>query len=123
MTPREQEARRLYQATGNQSTVARLMGISRERVRQLLNRTPKAEGRRRRQWATEEFRPKPWPREEGKPMTLREFIRQNRAQLDECIARALNRPTNPYPNDEERRLWVLNDEGLYRWAKSEGCRI
>jgi hypothetical protein len=23
-------------------------------------------------------------------------------------------------NDEERRLWVLNDEPLYRWWKSEG---
>lgn len=22
-------------------------------------------------------------------------------------------------NDEERRLWVLNDEGLYNWFKSE----
>ena len=22
-------------------------------------------------------------------------------------------------NDEERRLWVLNDEGLYNWYKSE----
>lgn len=22
-------------------------------------------------------------------------------------------------NDDERRLWVLNDEGLYNWWKSE----
>ena len=22
-------------------------------------------------------------------------------------------------NDRERELWVLNDEGLYRWYKSE----
>jgi hypothetical protein len=26
-------------------------------------------------------------------------------------------------NDEERRLWVLNDEGLYNWARSEGVPI
>lgn len=26
-------------------------------------------------------------------------------------------------NDEERRLWILNDEGLYSWARSEGVRI
>ncbi len=26
-------------------------------------------------------------------------------------------------NDEERRLWILNDEGLYEWARSEGVKI
>lgn len=26
-------------------------------------------------------------------------------------------------DDEERRLWILNDEGLYQWARSEGVRI
>lgn len=26
-------------------------------------------------------------------------------------------------NDEERRLWVLNDEGLYRWWRSNRCGI
>lgn len=56
-------------------------------------------------------------------MTLRQFIRDNRAELDQCIARALGREKNPHPNDEERRLWILNDEGLYRWAKAEGVRI
>jgi hypothetical protein len=25
-------------------------------------------------------------------------------------------------NDEERRLWVLNDEGLYNWYCSEASR-
>ena len=47
-------------------------------------------------------------------MTLRQFIQDNRAELDQCIARALGREKNPRPNDEERRLWILNDEGLYR---------
>ena len=29
-----------------------------------------------------------------------------------------------YPmNDEERRLWVLNDEGLYRWWKDTGLAL
>jgi hypothetical protein len=56
-------------------------------------------------------------------MTLREFIRENRKELDACIARALNREENPRANDEERRLWILNDEGLYNWARSEGVRI
>jgi len=55
-------------------------------------------------------------------MTLREFIRRYRRELDEAIRRALNRPEFPL-NDQERRQWVLNDEGLYRWAKREGVRI
>jgi hypothetical protein len=58
-------------------------------------------------------------------MTLREFIRENRNELDRAIARAMGRTVEelPYRNDEERRLWVLNDEGLYNWARSEGVRI
>lgn len=67
-------------------------------------------------------------------MTLREFIRANRAELDAAINGALyrydgngGRGTIPTPpptrNDAERREWILNDEGLYRWARSAGCRI
>ena len=56
-------------------------------------------------------------------MTLQQFIKENRAELDKCIARAMGRDENPYPNDQERRQWILNDEGLYRWAKSEGVRL
>ena len=56
-------------------------------------------------------------------MTLRDFIRDNRGELDACIARAIGQDTNPRANDEERRQWVLNDEGLYNWARSEGVRI
>lgn len=56
-------------------------------------------------------------------MTLRDFIKTNRAELDQCIARALRQDKNPRPTDEERRLWILNDEGLYNWARSEGVRI
>ena len=52
-------------------------------------------------------------------MSLREWIRQNRAELDQYIQR--ESPGAPR-NDHERRLWVLNDEGLYMWAKSEGVR-
>ena len=55
-------------------------------------------------------------------MTLKEFIKENRQELDKCIERALGQPS-PRKNDEERRLWILNDEGLYRWARSEGVRI
>jgi len=48
--------------------------------------------------------------------TLREFIRENRKDIDEVSG-------SPYSNDEERRLWVLNNEALYHWARSRGVRI
>lgn len=73
-------------------------------------------------------------------MKLQEFVRQNRTQLDEIISKAVSfvpatagcfchrRGTNHYHeapklNDSERRQWILNDEGLYSWARSEGVRI
>jgi hypothetical protein len=67
-------------------------------------------------------------------MTIREFIRQHRKELDQAILGAIYRydgnggkGTIPdgarVSNDEERRQWILNDEGLYRWARSEGVRI
>ena len=53
-------------------------------------------------------------------MTLQQFIKQHRHELDNAIANIV--PDAP-KNDDERRLWVLNDEGLYQWARSEGVRI
>jgi len=53
-------------------------------------------------------------------MTMQQFIKENREELDNAIQRAA--PGSPR-NDSERRLWILNDEGLYRWARSEGVRI
>lgn len=66
-------------------------------------------------------------------MKLSDFIRENRQELDDCINRALyehdgkgGRGTIPDPpphrNDSERRLWILNDEGLYNWARSCGVK-
>ncbi len=48
--------------------------------------------------------------------TLQDFIEEHRQEIDEITKSA-------YKNDEERRLWILNDEGLYNWARSEGVRI
>lgn len=53
--------------------------------------------------------------------SFREFIREHREELDRCILRVC--PNATYFNDEERRQWVLNDEGLYQWARSEGVNI
>jgi hypothetical protein len=53
-------------------------------------------------------------------MTMKEFIEEYRQEIDEEIKRVCN---NCRINDRERRLWILNDEGLYNWARSEGVRI
>ena len=73
-------------------------------------------------------------------MTLKQFITNNQDELDQAIRRvrdhvpataSCNCPrsrTDHYHegeriNDSERRQWILNDEGLYRWARAEGVRI
>lgn len=53
-------------------------------------------------------------------MTLRDFIRENKEELDRAIKRVV---PDVRLTDQERRLWILNDEGLYNWARSEGVRI
>ena len=52
-------------------------------------------------------------------MTLKQFIHENKEEIDQVI----KSNGGTYFNYEERRLWVLNDEGLYRWARSQGVRI
>lgn len=74
-------------------------------------------------------------------MKLSAFIQANRAELVQVIQRAVNfvprsascncpqSRTDHYHDDaealtdKELREWILNDEGLYQWAKSEGVRI
>lgn len=53
-------------------------------------------------------------------MTLREFIKENKDEIDSCIKQVV---PDARLNYEERRLWILNDEGLYNWARSYGVRI
>lgn len=55
-----------------------------------------------------------------KSQSLKMFITNNREELDNYIKKAV---PNVRLDDNERRLWVLNDEGLYNWAKSEGVNI
>ena len=54
-------------------------------------------------------------------MTLRDFIKENKEELDECILRVCSNIGSL--NDNDRREWIMNDEGLYNWARSEGVRI
>ena len=53
-------------------------------------------------------------------MSLANWIKNHRKELDEHIQDVV--PGAPR-NDQEREVWVLNDEGLYLWAKSEGVRV
>lgn len=53
-------------------------------------------------------------------MTMRDFIKENREEIDAGIRRVA---PNAALNDSERRNWILNDEGLYRWARRSGVRI
>lgn len=53
--------------------------------------------------------------------SLREWIKRNRADIDAAIKRVC--PNAGSLNDEDRRQWVLNDEGLYRWARRDGVDV
>ena len=62
-------------------------------------------------------------------MTMRTFIRQNRAEIDARIRRyMLTRWPPEYhhqrtPTDYQRELWIANVEDLYQWARACGCKI
>lgn len=53
-------------------------------------------------------------------MSLRQWIEQNRAAVDNAIE---NFCRNCLKNDEERILWILNEDDLIEWAKSEGVQV
>jgi len=52
--------------------------------------------------------------------SLQSFIKENQEEIDAAIKKVCD---NCKLNDKERRLWVLNDEGLYNWARSSGVNI
>ena len=55
-------------------------------------------------------------------MTKREFIREHRTEISDMVANAFGENCRP-TNDGEREDWLLNDEGLYNWARSEGVNL
>jgi hypothetical protein len=52
-------------------------------------------------------------------MTLKSFIRKNRAEINTVIRREC---AGIRLNDAERRLWILNLEPLYLWARRSGVK-
>ena len=54
-------------------------------------------------------------------ISFRVWIKEHRDELDTYIRRAC--PNIHYLNDDERLLWILNDEGLYNWVRSEGVKV
>ena len=55
-------------------------------------------------------------------MTMRDFIRENREEIDRCV-HSVPGMEDYRMNDNDRRDWVANDEGLYHWARSEGVNV
>jgi hypothetical protein len=54
-------------------------------------------------------------------MTLEQFIKKNRRELDKAIQRKY--PNVKKLNDDERRVWILTDKFFYIWAKSAGVKF
>jgi hypothetical protein len=65
--------------------------------------------------------PLPRPLTEMRKKSLRKWIRANRAEIDAAIKNAV--PNIRKLNDSDREDWVMNDEGLYNWARSEGVNV
>ena len=55
-------------------------------------------------------------------MSKREFIRQNRAEIDQAIGQAIGDPYYRL-NDREREQWIMNDEAMYRWARFHDVKL
>lgn len=67
-------------------------------------------------------------------MKRKEFLQKNREEIDRIINGAIYRYDGkggpgkvpdppPKRNDYERWQWIMNDESLYLWAKSEGLKV
>jgi hypothetical protein len=54
-------------------------------------------------------------------MKMRDFIRKHRTEIDDTIRGACSNIGRL--SDDERENWIMNDEGLYNWARREGVRV
>ena len=55
-----------------------------------------------------------------KRISLSQWIKEHRAELDAYVS---DIAPGWAKSDSARREWVLNDEWLYNWARSEGVAI
>ena len=55
-----------------------------------------------------------------KRISMKKFIEENKEAIDAYIK--VKAPGQPI-DDRERRLWILNDERLYNWARASGMNI
>jgi hypothetical protein len=53
-------------------------------------------------------------------MTLRQFLKENKMEIDKIILEFYGVKVS---NNHEREEWILNDRGLYAWAHQEGVNI
>ncbi len=53
-------------------------------------------------------------------MTFANFIKENKEEIDQYIRSICS---DCSLNNEERKNWIRNDEGLYNWARSSGVQI
>jgi len=56
-----------------------------------------------------------------KNVALRNFIEENRVEIDNRISKILGKEIKR--NDTDRRSWIMNEAGLYDWAISKGIEI
>jgi hypothetical protein len=56
-------------------------------------------------------------------MTKRQFIKEHKTELCEAINNKMGMDIYTNVSNAEIEMWLLNDEGLYNWARSEGVRI
>ncbi len=54
-------------------------------------------------------------------MSRRQFLKDNRTEIDRYIRDRV--PNIGSLNDQDRWDWVMNDEGLYLWAKRSGVNV
>jgi len=53
-------------------------------------------------------------------MTVKKFIAKHRTEIDQIVKQYYGIAVT---NDVMRLEWILNDEGLFRWAHQEGVNI
>jgi hypothetical protein len=56
-------------------------------------------------------------------MTIEDFVSENRKEIDKVIKSQSTGRRKIAIDDEERRVWVLNNEWLYNMAMDEGVVI